>query len=73
MHLLVFRHESALHTWLFRICANRVLSERRRRRPVPVDDRLLSTQLEPGYRGPTQRTEHEHLWESLDLALNQPR
>jgi len=66
-----FRRESALHTWLFRIGANRVLSERRRRRPVPVDDRLLSTQPEPGYRGPAQRAEHEHLWESLDLALTE--
>ncbi len=66
-----FRHESALHTWLFRIGANRVLSERRRRRPGAVDDRLLSTQPEPSYRGPAQRAEHEHLWESLDLALTE--
>ena len=66
-----FRHEAALHTWLFRIGANRVLSERRRRRPVPVDDRLLSTQPEQGYRGPAQRAEHDHLWESLDLALTE--
>lgn len=66
-----FRHESALHTWLFRIGANRVLSERRRRRSGAVDDRLLSTQPEPSYRGPAQRAEHEHLWESLDLALTE--
>jgi len=71
VHLPDFRHESSLHTWLFRIGANRVLAERRRRRPVPVDDELLTTIEEPDRQAPAQQAEFRHLLDALELALTE--
>lgn len=70
-HLPGFRGESSVHTWLFRVGANRVLAERRRRRPVPVDDRLLAGRLEADHEGPARRAEGADLWAMLDLALSE--
>ena len=41
-----FRGDASLRTWLFRLTVNECHNSRRRRRPVPVDDDLLST-LDP--------------------------
>lgn len=61
-----FRGDSSLRTWLFRITANEVLSARRRRRPVSVDDGLL--QAVPGERA--QQPEHHLAGNELALALD---
>ncbi len=71
VNLPQFRHQASVHTWLFRLTANRVLKERRRRRPVPVDDRLLASQPDPERRTPEATAEHAQLWQTLDLALGE--
>jgi len=71
VNLPQFRHQASVHTWLFRLTANRVLKERRRRRPVPVDDRLLASQPDTERRTPEATAEHAQLWQTLDLALGE--
>lgn len=71
VHLPGFRGNAAVHTWLFRLGASRVLVERRRRRPVPVDHRLMTRQDEQRGPGPAQQAEAAELWRTLDLALTE--
>lgn len=66
-----FRGEATLRTWLFRLTATQVLAARRRRRPVAVDDYILSALPEDDHRGPGLEVQHSHLWETLDRALNE--
>jgi len=70
VHLPQFRGESALQTWLFRITANKVLSARRRRRPVVAEDWLLDLPAGPGA-DPVVHTQHEELWAALEAALSE--
>lgn len=68
-HLPAFRGQSALRTWLFRITANEVLNARRRRRPEPVDDQLLTAEADDPESDPARQLEHAELWETLTVAL----
>jgi len=70
VHLPQFRGDSELRTWLFRITANSVLSARRRRRPVAVDDGLLTVPAGPDT-DPVDHAQHEELWVALDVALGE--
>lgn len=69
IHLPEFRGEAQLRTWLFRITANVVLSARRRRRPIAVDDELLTALPAGPASDPAPHLEHAELWGALDLAL----
>ena len=70
-HLPDFQGRSSLRTWLFRITANEVRSLRRRRRPVPVDHRLL-VQSPAGSDGePARVLDESELWRSLTVALGE--
>lgn len=71
LHLPAFRGDAALHTWLFRLGANRVLRERRHRRPVLVDDQLMALRFHDGTPGPSEQAQHAELWQTLDLALGE--
>lgn len=64
-----FRGQSSLRTWLFRITANEVLAARRRRRPLSVDDELLSTVPSPLNHDPEQVATARELREALNQAL----
>jgi len=66
-----FRGEAQLRTWLFRITANVVLSARRRRRPIAVDDELLTALPAMPETGPVHHVEHAELRAALELALTE--
>ncbi len=70
-HLPEFRGDSALRTWLFRITANEVLAQRRKARPVPVDDQLLSPDAEGRSTDPAHLLLDAEIWEVLALALGE--
>lgn len=71
LHLPEFRGDSALRTWLFAITAAEVRSARRRRRPVPVDHRLLDVLDEDDKDATHEDAAHTELWSALDLALGE--
>ena len=64
-----FRGQSSLRTWLFRVTANEVLAARRRRRPLSVDDGLLSTAPAPHGQEPHQVATTRELRDALNQAL----
>lgn len=66
-----FRGQSQLRTWLFTVTAHEVLDQRRRRRPVPVEDNLLIPRPEPAHRGPAAQLDHQQLREALSAALTE--
>lgn len=66
-----FRAEASVKTWLFRITANEALAMRRRRRPVPVDDRLLHPRPAPAHDEPQQRYAASELRDALQAALSE--
>lgn len=64
-----FRGESSLRTWLFRLTVNECHDARRRRRPVPVDDRLLDAMTPERAISAEAVAEERSVVEALDLAL----
>ncbi len=64
-----FRGDAALRTWLFSITGNAVLKARRRRRPVSMDDRLLSVVPAPAQREPYRQLEAKEMQRALVVAL----
>lgn len=66
-----FRGDAALRTWLFTITGNVALADRRRRRPVPVDDRLLAVVPAPAHRDPYRQVESAELRRALGAALGE--
>lgn len=71
VHLPDYRGDAELRTWLFRITANAVLGARRRRRPIAVDDQLLSARADRPETDPAKQAEHAQLWSDLDRALGE--
>lgn len=68
-HIATFRGESELRTWLFGITAHEVLSARRRRRPIAIDDELLTALPARRADSPEQQLTETELWGSLQAAL----
>jgi len=71
-----FEGRSAFTTWMFTIVSHQALDLRRRRRPVPVDDRLLEPLTRTSLRGPDDGDPHAaaqvgELWETLLVALGE--
>ena len=66
-----FRGDAQLRTWLFRITANVVLSARRRRRPIAVDDELLTALPATPETEPVQQVQDSELRAALELALTE--
>ena len=71
IHLPEFRGDAQLRTWLFRITANVVLAARRRRRPIAVDDELLTALPAHPREEPIYQVEQAELWSALELALSE--
>ena len=68
-HLDGFRGDSAVTTWLHRICVNRCLSISRRRRPVTTSAEVLELHPDP-QPGPAQTTEVRHRLAAARDALD---
>jgi len=66
-----FRGESSLRTWLFRITANEALAYRRRRRPIPLDNELLTPLVGRSIDDPERQVSIEELERALVLALGE--
>ena len=64
-----FRGDATLRTWLLRIIARAALNTRRRRRPTPVDDALLSPRPAGPDSDPWQRLIDSELARALEAAL----
>lgn len=70
-HLPGFRGASSLRTWLFRITAREVMALRGRRRPVPVDNDLLSPLPASPEWEPAPRVDDAELQDALMAALGE--
>lgn len=64
-----FRGDAALRTWLFRLVANECINNRRRRRPIPVDDGLLARVTPAASDSAPMLASTEELRKALDIAL----
>lgn len=64
-----FRGDSSLRTWLFRLTVNECHDARRRRRPIPVDDGLLTVMAEETELSAEDTAGTRSLLAALDLAL----
>ncbi|VXC02341.1 RNA polymerase sigma factor [Nocardioides sp. AX2bis] len=66
-----FEGRSSLRTWLFRLTHRRAVDLQRHRRPVPVDDELLSHTIRPAADNPLQHVLDDELLAALQTALDE--
>lgn len=66
-----FRGDAALRSWLFRLVAHECFNQRRKRRPIAVDDELLTAIKSSPATEPHQRAADGELRDALDLALRE--
>ena len=71
IHIGGFRGQAQLRTWLFTVTAHEVRNQRRRRRPVLVQDDLLEPVPERAELGPAGQLDHQQLHQALTLALGE--
>lgn len=64
-----FRGDAALRTWLFRLVANECINNRRRRRPIPIDDGLLARLTPAASDNAPMLASTDELRRALDIAL----
>jgi RNA polymerase sigma-70 factor, ECF subfamily len=64
-----FRAESSFRTWLFAICARKVVDSHRVKRAIPIDDRLLEPVLTDSAAGPFASVSNSAFLEAMELAL----
>jgi RNA polymerase sigma-70 factor, ECF subfamily len=64
-----FRAESSIRTWLFSICARKVIDSHRVKRAMPIDDRLIEPLTPDTGADPFASVSSSAFLEALDLAL----
>jgi RNA polymerase sigma-70 factor (ECF subfamily) len=64
-----FRQESSVRTWLFAICARKVVDSHRVKRAVPIDDRLLEPAQASASSDPFAVVSNAEFLEALESAL----
>ncbi|VEG50933.1 Probable RNA polymerase sigma factor [Mycolicibacterium aurum] len=67
--ITTFRGESSLRTWLFTICARKVVDSHRVKRAVPIDDRLIEPVRADARAGPFSVASNNAFIEAMELAL----
>ena len=64
-----FRAESSVRTWLFAICARKVVDSHRVKRAVPIDDRLIEPVDTDRSSDPFASASNSAFLEALEVAL----
>jgi len=64
-----FRGESGLRTWLFTICARKVVDSHRVKRATPIDDRLIEPVRADARASPFAVASNNAFMEAMELAL----
>lgn len=63
-----FRHDAGVRTWLFAICARKVVDSHRVKRAVPIDDRLIEPR-EAASSDPFEKVSNAEFLDALEEAL----
>lgn len=66
-----FRGDSAVRTWLFSICARKVVDSHRVKRAVPIDDRLLDPVSHDAWTYPFTMASNTEFLAAMELALGE--
>lgn len=64
-----FRQEAGVRTWLFAICARKVVDSHRVKRAVPIDDRLIEPRDAAPSSDPFEKVSNAEFLEALEVAL----
>lgn len=66
-----FRGESTVRTWLFTICARKVVDSHRVKRAIPIDDRLIEPADPSPTSDPFASVSNEEFLDALEAALGE--
>jgi RNA polymerase sigma-70 factor (ECF subfamily) len=66
-----FRGESTVRTWLFTICARKVVDSHRVKRAIPIDDRLIEPVDPSPTSDPFASVSNEEFLDALEAALGE--
>lgn len=64
-----FRGESSVRTWLFTICARKVVDSHRVKRAIPIDDRLIEPVSADASSDPFANASSAAFLEAMEMAL----
>lgn len=64
-----FRGDSAVRTWLFAICARKVVDSHRLKRAIPIDDRLIEPPAAAPDDDPFASASNSAFLEAMEMAL----
>lgn len=66
-----FRGDSSVRTWLFAICARKVVDSHRVKRALPIDDRLIEPASNDRSSDPFAAASNNEFLDALELALGE--
>jgi RNA polymerase sigma-70 factor, ECF subfamily len=67
--IATFRGDSTVRTWLFSICARKVVDSQRVKRAIPVDDRLIEPISQDANSLPFEMVSNTEFLDALEIAL----
>lgn len=67
--IATFRGDSTVRTWLFSICARKVVDSQRVKRAIPVDDRLIEPISRDANSQPFETVSNTEFLDALETAL----
>lgn len=66
-----FRGDSSVRTWLFAICARKVVDSHRVKRAIPIDDRLIEPMAADDDHDPFASASNSAFLEAMEMALSE--
>jgi RNA polymerase sigma-70 factor (ECF subfamily) len=66
-----FRGDSSVRTWLFAICARKVVDSHRVKRAIPIDDRLIEPMATDDDHDPFASASNSAFLEAMEMALRE--